>query len=144
MRTHEKSSDDEQEREENAGERKESDEEGKLGSVVIPFIFHRGIKSKLAGFPMIRKNHSRVFITYYEVEELYTMSFMSFLCVFFSFHKVFVSPGQVQVFTPVKGFTQQVSSGSSFAPNTSKDLFFIMEHYFLLEKISDYSAREFC
>lgn len=73
---------------------------------------------------------------------------------FFSFHKVFVSPGQVQVFTPVKGFTQpgmkshKVSSGlldmSSFTPNTSKDLFFIMEHYFLLEKISDYSARVFC
>ena len=31
---------------------------------------------------MIRKNNSRVFITYDEVEELRTMSFMWFLCVF--------------------------------------------------------------
>lgn len=57
----------------------ESGEEGKLESVVIPFLFHGGIKSKLAGFAMIRKNHSRVFITHYELEELHTMSFM---CLF--------------------------------------------------------------
>lgn len=64
------------------GERKDGSEEGKLERIVIPFLFHRRIKSKLAGFPVIRKNHSKVFITYYEVEELHTMSFMYFLCAF--------------------------------------------------------------
>lgn len=95
---------------EDVEERKESGEEGKLESIVIPFLFHRGIKSKLAGFSMIRKNHSSVFITYYEVEERHTMSFM---CLFY-FHEVFVSPRQVQVFTPVKGFTQPGMRTQSF------------------------------
>lgn len=69
-------------RREDVEERKEAGEEGRLESIVIPFLFHRGIKPKLAGFSMIRKNHSTVFITHYEVEELHTMSFMCFLCVF--------------------------------------------------------------
>lgn len=79
--THEKSSrNDEQERRENVEERRESGEVGRLQSTVIPFFFHRGIKSKLAGFSMIRKNHSRVFISYRRAvhHEFYVFFYVSF------------------------------------------------------------------
>lgn len=131
--------------------RKKRRQDDKLERIVIPFLFHRGIKSKLAGFSMGRKkNHSSIFITYYEVEELHTMIFMCFFMRLFIFHKVFVSPRQVQVFTPVKGFTQPGMRTQSFKPVTrrvellppklQRISIFIMEHYFPWEKISDYSA----
>lgn len=81
-------------------EKEESGEEGKTESPVIPFLFHRGIKSKRAGFAMITENHSSVvFITHREVEELHTEFYMS---VLFSWSLCVSS--QVQVFTPVNGF----------------------------------------
>lgn len=151
-RTHEKSSDDEgKKKKKRERGRKKRRQDDKLERIVIPFLFHRGIKSKLAGFSMGRKkNHSSIFITYYEVEELHTMIFMCFFMRLFIFHKVFVSPRQVQVFTPVKGFTQPGMRTQSFKPVTrrvellppklQRISIFIMEHYFPWEKISDYSA----
>lgn len=64
------------------------------------------------------------------------------LCVFFYvsfyFHKVFVSPRQVQVFTPVKGSTKPstktrsfIPVSRSFAPNSSKGFLFIVARCFL-------------
>lgn len=91
-------------------ERRESGEDGRLESTVIPFFFHKANKSKLGGFSMIRKNHSRVFITYYEVEKLHTMSFICFFMRLF--YEVFVSLRQL--FTPVKGFTQPGMRTQSF------------------------------
>lgn len=66
------------------------------------------------------------------------MTFMCFFYVSFYFHKVFVSPRQVQVFTPVKGSTKPstktrsfIPVSRSFAPNSSKGLLFIVARCFL-------------